>query len=220
MIFQLQSLNRITFHFLPEECQSCGWWQGHAGGWRSKQDRDEWSKRAEELFGGWGKLAMADQQLLGLIQYGPPSLFPGMTGLGCGDASPDSILIACNRVLDESFAATRRSLMLAALAELTELGVESVETFCYREPAPPEDSHLFTADFLQELGFYSARSNGGVQLMRIELGGAERSMGREQRGRGMLGLLDRIKHPAPSPSPVTPCLSRVCERMTVPGACV
>lgn len=221
MIFQLQNLNRSTFQFLPDECQSCGWWQDYAGGWPSESERDDWCRRAEELFGGWGKLAMADEQLLGMIQYGPPDIFPGMKRMSCGSASGEALLITCNTVLDESFAAARKSLILAALAEFSELEVESAEAYCPRkQDDPPGMSHLFPRDFLVGLGFYATRSSGDFQLMRMELGGLDRPTARSRRSRGKLGLLDRIRHPAPSPSPATLCGRNGARgRQAVPGAC-
>lgn len=205
MIFQLQNLDRTTLHFLPGDCCDCGWWQGHADGWRDADQQAAWARQAEELSGGWGKLALADGQLLGMIQYGPAALFPGVEALPCGPASADAVLMACSIVMDDALVVMRKSLMLTALAELRELGVETVEAFCHQGPSDDEPGHLFEQDFLRDSGFYPARSSGGIRLMRLELGGVERSGSPLRRSRGRLRLLDRIKRPAPAPSPAALC---------------
>ncbi len=225
MIFQLKSLDRTTSHFLPDDCRGCGWWQGREGGWPSPAEREAWERRAEELFGGWGKLALMDDRPLGMIQYGPSVLFPGMEKLPCGPLSTDAMLISCSRATDDSLPALRKSLLLAALAALQELEVEAVEAFCSCEQPQQHPGHLFESELLRESGFYPARSSNGVQLMRLELGGIERSGEHAQRHRHRLRLLERIKRPAPAPSPVTPCrgeadgCSRLADLKAVSGNC-
>ena len=63
MIFQLQELDKAASKVLPEECRLCGWWQGHDDGWTANA-ADHWAETAIEYFGSWGKLAIADDELM------------------------------------------------------------------------------------------------------------------------------------------------------------
>ncbi|MHB1361502.1 MAG: hypothetical protein ACYCW5_02740 [Thermoleophilia bacterium] len=202
MIFQLQELDLAGFELLPEDCQLCGWWQGHDDGWPDRIQADSWAERALERFGGWGKLAIGDGELLGMIQYGPAVLFGRSGDLACGPVSNDAVLLTCS-IAHQDFQPVRRSLLTAVLAELKERRVETVEAFCFQEVPPRNECRLFRQDFLQDCGFYPVRSSRGLQLMRFELGGVQPAKVGKQKARR--GLLERIKRTSPAPAPVAMC---------------
>ncbi len=203
MIFQLQELDKAGSTLLPEACLSCGWWQGQDGGWSSPEQADSWAEAALETFGGWGKLAVGDDELLGMIQYGPSGLFSRAGDFACGPVSPDAILFTCSLVLNRSFMSVRKSLVLAVLAELKERNIDTVEAFCYQDDDPEEDCRLFSQDFLRDCGFYPVRSSRGLQLMRLELGGVQPAMAGKQKSRRR--ILERIKRSSPHPAPAAMC---------------
>ena len=70
MVFRLKNLNRSTRELAPGACSDCAWWQGFDDGWDQPEQAEQWARQAEETLGGWGKLALADGRLLGLIQFG------------------------------------------------------------------------------------------------------------------------------------------------------
>lgn len=206
MIFKLQNLDRSTIELLPEGCRRCGWWQGYDSGWPATDARQEWGARAEELIGCWGKLAIADENFLGMLQFAPASILPRTRELSGGPPSEDAVLISCSVVLAEAGPAVQKSLLLAALSDLEEAGVKTVEAFCLRKASAGDERHMLDPVFLRDCGFYPVRSSGELQLMRLELGGAERSRAAKMKLRR--GLLHRLKRRATTPTPVTPCRRR------------
>lgn len=204
MIFQLQELDRAASEILPEECRSCGWWQGHDESWPASA-ADDWAETAIEYFGSWGKLAIADDELMGMIQYGPAGLFARANDFACGPVSADAVLLTCSFVAGSDFEPTRRSLLTAVLADLKELEVETVEAFCYQGKVPEGECRLFDQDFLRDCGFNPVRSSRGLQLMRFEMGGVETVRAEKHKSRRR--ILERIKRTAPAPAPAAMCKS-------------
>ncbi|MDO8736345.1 MAG: hypothetical protein Q7K29_04605 [Thermoleophilia bacterium] len=202
MIFQLQQLDKAASEILPEECQGCGWWQGYDDSWPATA-ADDWAESAIEYFGGWGKLAIADDELLGMIQYGPAGLFARANDFACGPVSADAVLLTCSLVAGDGFAPARRSLLTAVLADLKEREVETVEAFSYQVAAPEGECRMFDQDFLRDCGFYPVRSSRGLQLMRFELGGVETAPVEKHKSRRR--ILERIKRTAPAPVPAAIC---------------
>ena len=200
MFFQLQNLNRLTNPRLPECCVNCGWWQGYDEGW-PESEAEGWNRLAEDSFGRWGKLAAGDGKLLGMVQYGPAELFTRK--LGCGPVDTGSILLTCSMVADASLESVRKSLVLAVIAELREQEFQTVEAFCRQVPGVRGNGHLFEQEFLRDCGFYPVRSGGGMQLMRLELGGVQPVKLPSLKSRRR--LLERIKRPHPTPVPLAFC---------------
>lgn len=205
MIFQLQELDNAASEILPEECQFCGWWQGHDDGW-SASSADDWAETAVEYFGSWGKVAIADDELMGMIQYGPSGLFARANEFACGPASADAVLLTCSFVARTDFEPIRRSLLTAVLADLKERDVDTIEAFCYQTDAPEGDCRLFDQDFLRDCGFNPVRSSRGVQLMRFEMGGVQTARAAEKH-KSRRRILERIKRTAPAPAPAAMCES-------------
>lgn len=202
MIFQLWELDQAGFELLPERCRGCGWWQGHDDGWPEKHAAS-WIETALERFGGWGKLAVGDEELLGMIQYGPSGLFGRSSDLACGPASRDAVLLTCSLVTKGAYLSVRKSLLTAVLAELKDREVEIVEAFCYQSSSPGEECRLFERQFLEDCGFYPVRSSRGLQLMRFELRGALPVKVEKHKSRR--GILERIKRTSPTPAPAAMC---------------
>jgi hypothetical protein len=203
LIFQLLELDKAGARLLPEDCQACGWWQGQDDGWASGAQADAWSDAALEAFAGWGKLAVGDDQLLGMIQYGPAGLFKRSQEFACGPVSPGSVLLTCGIVPDITYMSVRKSLVLAVLAELKERQIDTVEAFCYQDGMPEGECRLFDRDFLTDCGFHPVRTSRGLQLMRLELGGAQTSGNGRLKSRRR--ILERIKRTSPAPAPAAMC---------------
>ena len=203
MIFQLNDLCLGTSRLLPEKCRTCGWWQGHDDGGPAATAAAAWAHAAEESFGRWGKLALDDGRLLGMLQFGPAGLFPRSRKLACGPPGGDSVLITCSSVSSPELEPVRKSLLLAAVTELEGDGVETIEAFCRTAPAERGDCHLLDEGFLKSCGFYPVKSSRRLRLMRLELAGLQPVKYRSRKSR--LKILGRIKRAAPSPTPVTLC---------------
>ncbi len=218
MVFRLKNLNRSTRELAPGACSDCAWWQGFDDGWDQPEQAEQWARQAEETLGGWGKLALADGRLLGLIQFGPATIFPRVSQLCPGPRTGDPVFFTCSMVTSEADEPARKSLMLAALADLQQLETGTAEAFCYKEPGKDMPGHLFDREFLRGCGFRPVRSAGNVQLMRLELGGLQPSKPLRHSTRHR--ILERIKRPASAPAPATlcrryhrrPAAIRVCSR--------
>ena len=73
-----------------------------------------------------------------------------------------------------------QSLFLAAIGDAKDKGARALETFAYRY-AEGESSYerflvhktVFPRDFLSDFGFATVRSQGRVELARLELGGLQ-----------------------------------------------
>ena len=216
MVFRLENLNRSTRELVPGVCRDCAWWQGFDDGWDQPEQAEDWERRAEESLGGWGKLALADGRLLGLIQFGPAALFPRVSRLRPGPQTGDPVFFTCSMVTSEADEPARKSLMLAALADLLQMETETAEAFCYKKPGSDQPGHLFDREFLRSCGFHPVRSSHNVQLMRLEFGGLQPSKPLRHRTRHR--ILERIKRPASAPAPATLC-HRHARRPAAAGAC-
>jgi len=215
MVFRMQNLDLTTLELVPEDCRSCGWWQGYTRGWPGEEQESGWRRQAEDSFGGWGRIALADGEPLGLVQYGPSWLFPRSGELCPGQSAEDNILLACGMVTAPANEPIRKGLVLAALADLRGRGIGTVEAFCLRDGSRDNPGHLLDRELLRRCGFYPARSAGEIQLMRLELGGLK--LAEPPRRLRRRGLLERIKRPAPAPAPVTLCHGRLKETEEAAG---
>jgi hypothetical protein len=114
------------------------------------------------------------------------------------------VLVTCAYLVDPSTPWVVQSLFLAAIGEARDRRIRAVEAFGYRyaEGTAPHERFLvhrtvFPSDFLGDFGFVTIRSEGRVELARLELGGlvpAEQGlMERAQR------RLKELLAPAPVP---------------------
>lgn len=136
-------------------------------------------ERAEEVWGEWGTIYLDEVgRLLGTLQYGPSHLFPRAADLPAGPASEDAVLVTCSYLVRDAAEWTEKSLFLAAIGESRDRGEKALEAFAYRYPEGEsvEERFLvhrtvFPRDFLDEFGFATVRTQGRVELCRLELGG-------------------------------------------------
>lgn len=202
MHFQIENLEESNTGLLPEHCQACGWWQGYDNGWPSHKAAAAWGEEAMDQFGYWGKLAIGDDELLGFIQFGPADLF-ARAGEIAGDEARDSVLLACSEVSDKDITSLRKSLLIAAMAELRQREVEQIDAFCSANGQGNNDCRLFSRKFLSDCGFTPVKQIGDLVMMRLELGGAQPV--RYQREKARHRLLERIRRRHATPSPAAMC---------------
>lgn len=141
--------------------------------------KQRWTQAAEEDWGAWGALYRDDNgALLGSIQYGPAQLFPRAAELPAGPPSPDAVLVTCVYLVSNATPWVEQSLFLAAIGEARDKGAKALETFAYRYPEGESTYErflvhrtVFPHDFLADFGFQAVRTEGRVELARLELGG-------------------------------------------------
>lgn len=201
---RVSGLNGGTLHVAPSVCHDCVWWQSRGNRTAAKE---RWIEQVEEEWGDWGTVYLDDDgRLLGSMQYGPAGLFPRASDLPAGPPSDDAVLVTCAYLTRPARGWVEKSLLLAAIGEARDSGARALEAFAYRYPeaATAEERFLvhrtvFPRDFLDEFGFTTLRSQGRVELCRLELGGlAAVEPGRRAR---VLRVVQEAFTPAPEPAP-------------------
>jgi hypothetical protein len=202
MADRVSALREVSLHAAPSVCQTCVWWQSRGGRTASKE---RWTERAEEDWGAWGALYRDDDgRLLGSIQYGPAHLFPRAAELPAGPPSEDAVLVTCAYLVASTMPWVEQSLFLAVIGEARDKGARALEAFAYRYPEGESiyerflvHRTVFPRDFLADFGFRSVRTQGRVELVRLDLGGlAPVVEGRRSR---VLRVVKEAFAPAPVP---------------------
>jgi len=189
---RVSGLTGATLQTAPSVCQSCVWWQSRSG---REVEKDRWREKIEEEWGAWGTLYYDDDgRLLGSMQYGPSGLFPRAGELPAGPPSEDALLVTCAYLVDRSTPWVR------------DKGAHAVEAFGYRyrEGSSIQDRFIvhrtiFPHDFLADFGFLVVRSQGPVELARLELGGLVPVL--EGPRAKVLRILREVFSPQPVPAP-------------------
>ncbi len=174
---RIAGLTGATLPTAPTVCHECVWWQSRTG---RRIDKRRWIQGTEEEWGTWGTVYYDDdRRVLGSMQYGPSGLFPRAAELPAGPPSDDAVLVTCAYLTDSSKPWVMQSLLLTAIGEARDRGARALEAFAYRyvEGAPVNERFLhktiFPRDFLSDFGFQTLRTQGRVELVRLELGGLQ-----------------------------------------------
>ena len=202
MAANLWSLTSATLRTAPVVCHDCIFWQSRG---RRRADKERWMDKAEEDWGAWGTIYLDEHhRLLGSMQYGPASLFPRADELPAGPPSADAVLVTCAYLVDVTKPWVMQSLFLAAIGEARDKGAKALEAFAYRYPEgePLTERFLvhrtvFPRDFLADFGFTTVRTEGRVELARLELGGLQPVL--EGRRARVLRVVKEAFQPAPVP---------------------
>jgi hypothetical protein len=203
MTTRVIGLTRGRIEHAPSVCRTCVWWQSRGNREASKE---RWMERAEDEFGEWGTIYLDDDgRTLGSMQYGPAHLFPRAADLPAGPPSDDAVLVTCSYLVGDGAVWVEKSLLLAAIGEARDRGAGGLEAFAYRY-RPGESTQerflvhrtVFPRDFLEEFGFFTLRTQGSVELCRLELGGLVPV--EEGRRAKVLRVVQDAFSPAPVPS--------------------
>jgi hypothetical protein len=174
---RVAGLTGATLVTAPAVCHGCVWWQSRG----RLAAKDRWIEKVEDDWGAWGALYYDDDgRLLGSMQYGPSGYFPRATELPAGPPSEDAVLVTCAYLVAQTAPWVEQSLFLAAIGEARDKGAKALEAFAYRYPEG-ESSYerfqvhrtVFPRDFLADFGFETVRSEGPVELVRLELAGLQ-----------------------------------------------
>ena len=207
MASRVDELTGATLEFAPSVCHGCVWWQSR--GTRTP-DKSRWIERAEDDWGAWGVLYRDDDgRTLGSMQYGPATLFPRAADLPAGPPSDDAVLVTCAYLVERAAPWVEQSLFLAAIGEARDKGARALEAFAYRYPEGESAYErflvhrtVFPRDFLGDFGFFTVRTQGNVELARLELGGLQPVL--EGRRASVLRRLREAFLPEPVPIPPRP----------------
>jgi hypothetical protein len=199
---RIAGLTGATLETAPAVCHDCVWWQSRMG---READKRRWIEKAEKDWGVWGQVYYDDDgTLLGSMQYGPAALFPRAAELPAGPPGDDAMLVTCAYLVDRSRPWVLQSLFLAAIGDARDRGAKALETFAYRYPEGESAYErfrvhrtVFPSDFLSDFGFLPVRTQGRVELARLELGGLVPVL--EGRRTEVLHRLREVFAPAPVP---------------------
>ncbi len=205
MSTRVRALTGLTLQTAPTVCHECVWWQSRG---RRGIDKRRWIEKTEEEWGTWGSLYHDDDgRVLGSMQYGPARLFPRAAELPAGPASDDAVLVTCAYLADRTSPWVLQSLFLAAIGEAKDKGAKGLEAFAYHYPEGETvyerfvvHKTVFPHDFLADFGFRTIRTQGRVELMRLELGGLQPVV-EGKRGRVLRVVKEAFSSPAPVPAP-------------------
>jgi hypothetical protein len=205
MSTRVRALTGLTLQTVPTVCHECVWWQSRGS---RGVDKRRWIEKTEQEWGTWGSLYHDDDgRVLGSMQYGPARLFPRAAELPAGPASDDAVLVTCAYLVDRTSPWVLQSLFLAAIGEAKDKGAKGLEAFAYRYPegeTPYErfvvHKTVFPHDFLADFGFRTIRTQGRVELMRLELGGLQPVV-EGKRARVLRVVKEAFSPPAPVPAP-------------------
>jgi hypothetical protein len=161
---------------LPACCVDCTFWQSQ-GTSTSPDGKARWVAAFEEEHGAWGRILLDADRFLGMLQYGPASAFPRARTLPTGPPHADGALVTCTFLDDADPVGALERLLLEALADLKSRNVPSVDAFATAIEKGAHGGHhtLLDRALLERLGFAPVRIRGEVALMRLALGGLERS---------------------------------------------
>lgn len=176
MTARVAGLTRGTITTAPSVCRGCVWWQSRGNRTASKE---RWMERVEEESGEWGTIYFDDDgAVLGSMQYGPAGFFPRAADLPAGPPSDDAVLVTCAYLTGEGAEWVEKSLFLAAIGEARDQGARALEAFAYRYPESTRGPDrllvhrtVFPRELLEDFGFVTVRSQGKVELCRLELTG-------------------------------------------------
>jgi hypothetical protein len=207
MANRVAGLTRGTVVASPSVCRSCVWWQSRGNKTASKE---RWMEKAEDEWGEWGSVYHDDDgRLLGVMQYGPSSLFPRAADLPAGPPSDDAVLVTCAYLVGGAAVFVEQSLLLAAIGEARDQGARALEAFAYRYPEGESTYErflvhrtVFPRDFLEDFGFVTLRRQGRVELCRLEFGGLQPV--EEGRRAKVLRVVQEAFTPSPVPTPPAP----------------
>jgi hypothetical protein len=199
---RLAGMTGATLETAPAVCHECVWWQSRNG---REAEKRRWIEKAEKEWGVWGQLYYDDDgALLGSMQYGPAELFPRAAELPAGPPSEDAVLVTCSYLVDRSRPWVLQSLFLAAIGDARDRGAKALEAFAYRYPEGETAYErfrvhrtVFPSDFLSDFGFLTVRTQGRVELARLDLGGLVPVL--EGRRADVMRRLREVFAPAPVP---------------------
>ena len=199
---RIAGLTGATLETAPSVCHQCVWWQTRNG---RNADKTRWIREAEEDWGAWGTVYYDDDgRLLGSMQYGPAQLFPRAAGLPAGPPSDDSVLVTCAYLTDATRPWVMQSLFLTVIGDARDRGAKALEAFAYRYPEGESNFErfhvhrtIFPSDFLADFGFLTVRSQGRIELARLELGGLQPVA--EGTREKVLRVVQEAFMPAPAP---------------------
>ena len=164
---------------LPDEVRSCVAWELDPVE-RARADREgtaaeekaAWLSRVLLEWGSCGRVVWVDDEVAGAVLYAPPAYLPGTVVMPTAPVAGDAVQIASAFVAEEyAGRGLGRLLMQLVVKDVLERGgYRAVETFAAgRGPAAEAGTCCLPVEFLQQVGFRTARGHARHPRMRLDL---------------------------------------------------
>ncbi len=210
---RLARLTQDTLCDLPAAVRADVLWEVEPVRRHQLQDRPPAEAEAEKAawvsqvlleWGSCGRVAYVDEVPAGFVQYAPPGFFPGTSSFATAPLSEDAVQLATVAVFDEYAGAGLGRVLLQVMARdlVKRGGIRAVEAVASAGDGDPVGScGPVPAEFLQRVGFRTARAHPTHPRMRLDLRTA--LTWREEVGTAWERLIDRVRPSAPAPTPVS-----------------
>jgi GNAT superfamily N-acetyltransferase len=194
---------------LPEAVRSCVAWEldpvERARAERegtAAEEKAAWLSRVLLEWGSCGRVVWVDDEVAGAVLYAPPAYLPGTVVMPTAPVGEDAVQIA-GAYVTEGFAGAgigRLLMQLVVKDVLQRGGYRAVECFGSQAGiSPSADACCLPAEFLQRVGFRTARPHPRHPRMRLDLKSVV--SWREEVELAWERLLGAVRPPAPLPVP-------------------
>lgn len=144
----------------------------------AEAEKAAWVSHVLLEWGSCGRVAYVDDVPAGFVQYAPPGWFPGTSSFATAPLSEDAVQLATVVVFEEYAGAGLGRVLLQVMArDLVKrgAGIKAVEAVAAVRPGPDHDAGgsegcgPVPAEFLERVGFRTARAHPSHPRMRLDL---------------------------------------------------
>jgi len=166
---------------------------------QAEEEKAAWVSQVLLEWGSCGRVAYVDDVPAGFVQYAPPGWFPGTSSFATAPVSEDAVQLATVAVFDEYAGAGLGRVLLQVMARdlVKRAGVKAVEAVASARRGQAEVCGPVPVEFLQRVGFRTARAHPSHPRMRLDLRAAV--SWREEVGTAWERLIGVVRPPAPTP---------------------
>ncbi|GAA1932828.1 GNAT family N-acetyltransferase [Nocardioides marmoribigeumensis] len=171
---------------------------------RAEAEKAAWVSQVLLEWGSCGRVAYVDDVPAGFVQYAPPVWFPGTSSFATAPVSEDAVQLATVVVFEGYAGAGLGRVLLQVMARdlVKRGGIKAVEAVASARAGDlAGDCGPVPAEFLERVGFRTARAHPSHPRMRLDLRTA--LSWREEVGTAWERLIGVVRPPAPAPAPVS-----------------
>ena len=161
---------------LPCACQGCVFWESaealppRCGAACDIVALREWYSTVTSEWGECGRVALEDDEVLGVIKYAPVRYVPQAFNMPAGAPDDSAVLITCMHIRDDARRHGLGSLLLrACLRDLVGRGVKIVQAYGCAADSNMSTQPMIGMGFLLRNGFDIDRPHPTSPLLRMDL---------------------------------------------------
>ena len=187
-------------------CRSCVFWEldpvrrGRLAADEAVAEKEAWVSAVLRDWGSCGRVALADDQVVGYLIYAPPAYVPGAEAFPTAPISPDAVLMTTAYVDPRVRRGGFGRLLIQGMArDLIRRGdIRAVE--CFADARGRSGHCMVPQGFCEHVGFKTQRAHGTSPRMRMELRSALTWRDEvEQALEKLLGAVRPVAQPKASP---------------------